>query len=247
LNHTNPNKQTLIGLFDNDHKYAYPDEDLCLFKDFPHDSNVFVYIQNANKEYECTCTLVWLLKNWRAYTLFRLNNTSVGKCLRDEYLQEKISECKFEQTLLQCDPVEPVDVSNEKRDDVLWIIAVPFFVILIFVVFALSFKIILYKNNSNHNHNHNANRLEESTSSYRKSFNSIKTANLSFKRSPSPSSHSSISSTGIVRSNPEIRLVSSGRLTPPKLERFSPQSKSKKKVAAKRNKKILDTVDSYQI
>jgi hypothetical protein len=242
---TNPNKQILIGFLDNDHKYSYPDEDLCLFKDFPHDSNVFVYIQNANKEYTCTCTLVWLLKNWRAYTLFSLNNTSVAKCLRDEYLQSKISECKFEQTLKQCDSVEPVDVL-EKQDggDFLWIIAVPFFVILIFLVFALSFK-ILYKNNNNNTNkveSENSSRTIISTSS-RKSFNSIN-KNVPSIKTASPPLRSSVASsdssltTGIVPSNPEMRLVSSGRLTPPNFEDFPPNHDQRRKTVQREKSKI---------
>jgi hypothetical protein len=170
----------------------------------------------------------------------------VGKCLRDDYLQWKISECKFEQTLQQCDPVEPVepvDVSNEKRDDVLWIIAVPFFAILIFLVFALAFK-ILYKNKNNSKVGGDDSSSRTATSSSQKSFNSINQKVPSIKltttpaRSPSPSIHSSISSTGIVRSNPEMRLVSSGRLTPPNFEDFPPNHDQKRKTMQKEKSKI---------
>ena len=39
--------------------YAYPDEDLCLFKDFPHQSLVMPHVYPGRK-LKCTCTLKWL-------------------------------------------------------------------------------------------------------------------------------------------------------------------------------------------
>ena len=40
-------------------KYMYPVEDLCLFRDFPHERNVYALIQ-PGIELTCTCTLRWL-------------------------------------------------------------------------------------------------------------------------------------------------------------------------------------------
>jgi hypothetical protein len=42
--------------------YEYPDEDLCLFKEFPHKRLVYPIIV-AGKRLECTCTLYWLQSN----------------------------------------------------------------------------------------------------------------------------------------------------------------------------------------
>jgi hypothetical protein len=39
--------------------YTYPNEDLCLFKDFPHLNLVYPIIESG-KKLECTCTLLWL-------------------------------------------------------------------------------------------------------------------------------------------------------------------------------------------
>jgi hypothetical protein len=39
--------------------YSYPDEDICLFKDFPHSHLVFPLVY-PDKKLECTCTLAWL-------------------------------------------------------------------------------------------------------------------------------------------------------------------------------------------
>ena len=39
--------------------YSYPDEDLCLFKDFPHQSLVMPHLY-PGRDLKCTCTLKWL-------------------------------------------------------------------------------------------------------------------------------------------------------------------------------------------
>ena len=51
--------------------YEYPDEDLCLFKYFPHDRLVYP-ILNPGKHLECTCTLKWLQLYSFIYT-FKIN------------------------------------------------------------------------------------------------------------------------------------------------------------------------------
>jgi len=47
-------------------KYIYPDEDLCLFKEFPHEKLVLPSI-NIYDEVECSCTLIWLVKKYKFY------------------------------------------------------------------------------------------------------------------------------------------------------------------------------------
>ena len=92
-------RQILVSFIDASRtlSYRYPDEDLCLFKFWPHQHNVFAYIQHANEQYECTCTLIWLLHKWKSYALFSLNNnTSVSKCLNETFFDEKFNECNFQ-------------------------------------------------------------------------------------------------------------------------------------------------------
>ena len=48
--------------------YAYPDKDICLFKDFPHKQIVYPSIILANNDVKCSCTLKWLLKYTHLYT-----------------------------------------------------------------------------------------------------------------------------------------------------------------------------------
>jgi hypothetical protein len=46
--------------------YEYPDEDVCLFKEFPHERLVFPLIVSG-KQLNCTCTLMWLQSNSQIY------------------------------------------------------------------------------------------------------------------------------------------------------------------------------------
>ena len=43
-------------------KYTYPDEDICLFKDFPHNQLVYPTFVFEGKM-QCTCTLIWLIQH----------------------------------------------------------------------------------------------------------------------------------------------------------------------------------------
>ena len=46
--------------------YQYPEEDLCLFKEFPHERHVFPTVIEAEQEV-CTCTIVWLIQYSKEY------------------------------------------------------------------------------------------------------------------------------------------------------------------------------------
>ena len=46
--------------------YEYPDEDVCLFKEFPHEHLVLPLIVSG-KQLNCTCTLMWLQLNSHIY------------------------------------------------------------------------------------------------------------------------------------------------------------------------------------
>ncbi len=48
------------------HEYKYPDEDMCLFRDFPHEKLIFPLIVFTSK-FDCTCTILWLIKYYNLY------------------------------------------------------------------------------------------------------------------------------------------------------------------------------------
>jgi len=68
--------------------YTYPNEDICLFKDFPHSHLVFAYIF-PDEKLKCTCTLKWL-------------NLYVKHFKPMESNYEYGVVCDFEETFLKC-------------------------------------------------------------------------------------------------------------------------------------------------
>ena len=56
--------------------YTYPDEDLCLFRNFPHKQLVIPFLPNLD-ELDCTCTIVWLVQNYKIYSLKYNKNYSI--------------------------------------------------------------------------------------------------------------------------------------------------------------------------
>ena len=103
--------------------YSFPNEDICLFKDFPHSQLVLpLIIYDASRfEYiECTCTLVWLQQYFKHYfynnfTQFNeyINiepfykdffvNETLMKCQKsEEYFNEKFLACNFSQRFENC-------------------------------------------------------------------------------------------------------------------------------------------------
>ena len=91
--------------------YSFPDADLCLYKDFPFENAVYP-ILNLGKTFECSCSILWLLKNDELF---------FGKNTRQQMLQFianypqlnytfttrdclslKSMECQFEQRLNNC-------------------------------------------------------------------------------------------------------------------------------------------------
>ena len=52
--------------------YDYPNEDLCLFKEFPHERLVVPMIV-PGKKLNCTCTLLWLQMYAQTYSLLKVN------------------------------------------------------------------------------------------------------------------------------------------------------------------------------
>jgi len=97
------NRQILVGFVDDNlsNRYMFPNEDLCLFKSFPHEQRVFVYVSSSVKKYDCTCTLLYLLKNWQSYRAFGLSNPSIEDCLKPDVFNTTIKECNLEESVIK--------------------------------------------------------------------------------------------------------------------------------------------------
>jgi hypothetical protein len=76
----------------------YPEEDFCLFKNFPHSKLVVPKI-NTKPDLQCTCTLLWLIQYKSLYqegALNYLDTPSVSKCLDDPNFEALVNNCNFE-------------------------------------------------------------------------------------------------------------------------------------------------------
>jgi hypothetical protein len=106
--------------------YEYPNEDLCLFKDFPHERFVFPLII-PGKQLECTCTLYWLQSNIHRYKneLKVVSDYKMNYHDRNELNSFKIifkfcdssfnsSKCNFSLMLKTCHVEEKTTESSKK-------------------------------------------------------------------------------------------------------------------------------------
>ena len=61
----------VLNLFFFNQFYTFPNEDICLFKDFSHTQLVLpLLVLNANvynAAKECSCTLIWLVQNYKYF------------------------------------------------------------------------------------------------------------------------------------------------------------------------------------
>ena len=95
--------------------YNYPDEDLCLFKDFPHAQLVYPSI-TLTDTVTCSCTLIWLIRYSKYYMnedlthydqdLYLdypsgLGNFSVRQCLHKDF-DRLLNKCDIDARLELC-------------------------------------------------------------------------------------------------------------------------------------------------
>ncbi len=99
-------RQMILELTDLNKAYAYPDKDFCLFRYFPHEKFVFPIIE-TKENLECSCTLMWLLKNKDLFTkgVDMLKTKSVENCLMSKDFDKIISNCDFSSKLNSCTEV----------------------------------------------------------------------------------------------------------------------------------------------
>jgi hypothetical protein len=105
--------------------YTFPNEDICLFKQFPHSQLIIPLLVYSplkfNKEEECSCTTYWLLQNYKYYFssefeylhqyvnllteyIEYFENVTISSCVRnDDYFNEKIRSCNFSRFFENCD------------------------------------------------------------------------------------------------------------------------------------------------
>ncbi|CAF0710288.1 unnamed protein product [Brachionus calyciflorus] len=122
LNKFNRNYSKILyvkfDLFFEDFLYLFPDSDLCLFRHFPHSQLVYPLFYNiAIIEENCSCTLLWLLKE--TYSL-RMNFTNVDEftryltddnyepCFNRSEFLKAIEKCDFNTRFKLCDSISKI-------------------------------------------------------------------------------------------------------------------------------------------
>lgn len=96
---------TYLILNDQSKLYEFPDKDFCLFKFFSNRNFVFPIIQ-TKENLSCTCTLVWLLLNWKYEmlakntTYSKMNTSSVSDCFKN--FDDWVDKCNFDLRLKNC-------------------------------------------------------------------------------------------------------------------------------------------------
>ncbi|RNA42559.1 hypothetical protein BpHYR1_029692 [Brachionus plicatilis] len=90
--------------------YSYPDKDFCIFYDSLKDKK-FTPIIYTNETIECSCTLVWLVKELVNSKNVH-SNGSVENCL--ENFEEIFEKCSFETKIRECYPESTTTTSTTK-------------------------------------------------------------------------------------------------------------------------------------
>jgi len=109
VNLSNPNdinrykdRQMILELTDLSKTYLYPEKDFCLFRHFPHEKLVFPIIE-TKQNLECSCTLMWLLKNKSLFSnVDELKTSSVENCLFNKDFDKIVSNCDFNKKIEEC-------------------------------------------------------------------------------------------------------------------------------------------------
>ena len=92
--------------------YDYPDEDICLFVNFPHEKLVYPII-DPGSEIKCSCTILWLIQysfkyvyelTDRNYSIFdyHLYNVPLSYCLLRHDYAILVRTCEFEKKIQKC-------------------------------------------------------------------------------------------------------------------------------------------------
>ena len=142
---TKLNEKFIIEFNDFNMKYTYPDEDFCLFKDFPHLKLVFPIIK-TKPDLNCTCTLMWLIQKYELVEPDELDlfqTPSVRSCIDKKLSQD----CNFAAREINCG--KAVLKTTDKppvEENSLMVVLLSSFSALVFVSFVIgTFLFVKYK------------------------------------------------------------------------------------------------------
>ena len=133
--------------------YHYPNEDLCLFKDFPHERYVYPLLV-PGKRIECTCTIYWLQLNTYKYEKELNVIPEYNLNYKDELFKNVFlfcntsfdsSECQFGKKFKMCSNSEDIRIqfshqlSFDNDSDILYMIKFVEFILLVILMPMLCF------------------------------------------------------------------------------------------------------------
>ena len=105
--------------------YKYPEEDFCIFKDFPHRQLVAPII-SSGKSIACTCTILWLIQYGELYKKFdhyNYDNLRVYVKINVSMCRQKLN-CNFTDRISKCHTQETL---KRQRENVLGLFEIPNF------------------------------------------------------------------------------------------------------------------------
>ena len=102
--HFDANKYVIIRFFRDQSVYqVFPDEDFCLYKDFPFDQLVMIVQYFADQQkFQFTCTFLWLIRYYSTFVKIYAEDSPIGSLMR-QTLKYKPSDCNFDHLLILCD------------------------------------------------------------------------------------------------------------------------------------------------
>ena len=109
-----PNKSFLIELNDESHDYTFPDSDFCNFCQLRIENNIFTLI-NTKLDLNCSCTILFLIQNWRNSINKNLLTYSVRKCFKYEDFDKKIEQCYFNSKIERCLAIKSINLQNNSQ------------------------------------------------------------------------------------------------------------------------------------
>ena len=130
--------------------YTYPDRDLCLFGEFPHENFVYPIIK-SHVRLNCTCTIVWLIQYAENAEFYE---SSVSYCFAQ--LRELMITCEFGERFKKCHNKSDISPRigvlaelSDTRDSPFWVYLVKIYIQPLLCVFSLvtnSLTILVVRN-----------------------------------------------------------------------------------------------------
>ncbi|CAF1089665.1 unnamed protein product [Brachionus calyciflorus] len=104
-------RNLILNLNDRKKGFEFSDREFCLFKEFPQ-QNEIIPILKGKVFAECSCTIVWLIKNAIGNNLIK--TPTIQKCFEDaNFIERKFQQCNFEQKRQECKNQDSLIINSQ--------------------------------------------------------------------------------------------------------------------------------------